>query len=275
MLLTPSLSCGAEFRRVEPDTTLPNGSKMNSYVDIEGEIQPGDFNKFREFLLNTDNLYSFLNFVLLTSPGGDVVEAMKFANLFDRGFIKVSVAVKCYSSCFIMFAGGVDRSLIGIGTLGVHRISTRELQLDIQRAKAQISPIASDVSAYLLQQGIPRVLVDKMNETPASRLFRIDHESLTDSTIAAAVRYSPIFIDTVDRACGRDPDPFPGKYIREAPRDSQTMAAIGEWVRCSNKVRLRNSYRFLLAELAMLKAGKSSVAFPDGQYERARKSIGE
>lgn len=268
LLLTSLTSSAADFHRVPPKTL--DGTTWASYVAIDGEIRAGDYDRFKEFLLDSDNLWSALTAVHLSSPGGNVVEALKFANLFERAYFKTRVFEKCYSSCFIMFAGGVDRSLEGLGELGVHRISTRELELDIQRAKSQISPLAADVSVYLIAQGMPRTVVDKMSETPASQLFRIDH-----FTWVGSMHYSPVFIDTVDKACGRNPDPFPGKYVREAPRDAQTMDAIRGWVKCEDHVRLQNAVRFLYGEVFALKRGESSIAFPSGQYQRALKSVGE
>lgn len=247
LYLAQGLSCAAEITR-SPDQPLTNGGILPSHLTLTGEIKRGDYDRFKEMLLEQENLESLVfGGIILSSPGGDVTEGLKFAKLFEHLFVKVTVVTQCYSTCFILFAGGVERSLIGTGELGLHRMSTRSAQLDIQKTKAQISPLSADVSAYLLEQGIPRVLIDKMNETPASSLFRVDHISLSGTPYASALEFSSIYIDAIEKACGHNPDPFPGKSIREAPRDSQSMAAYMEWFTVWSEnphtQRLRVSFR--------------------------------
>lgn len=246
-------------------------------VLIHGEIVHGDYEKFQLFLLTSDNLWSYLNGVVLSSPGGDVVEALKFANLFEKSYADVWViggsemAVSgCSSSCFIMYAGGVERHITA-GELGVHRISLRELQPDIQKAKVLISPLATDISTYLSQQGIPRLIIDKMNETPASDIYKIDHWTLNDMGLGQAMKYNPIFIDLVDKTCGRNPDPFPGKFTNERPAlDNHTTQLLSEWVKCKEKLKNKNRGRFLGEEVAALKIGKPTIIFPKNSVSEVK-----
>lgn len=262
-----SISFGASFSTTKLGVT--------ELVSVDGQIEPGDYKKFQSFLLNFDNLFSYVNGVTLSSPGGDVVEALKFTNLFEKSFASILVGNSCYSSCFIMYSGGAERNLFGMGELGVHRISLREFQPDIKQAKALISPLATDISSYLSQQGIPRSIIDKMNETPASDIYKIDHVSLSDMGLNQAMSYHPVFIDIVDKSCGKNPDPFPGKFINERPAlDANTQQLITKWSRCKSKLRKKNLYQFLRGELNLLKSGKQSILFAKEDRQEAIKFLG-
>lgn len=242
-------------------------------VAIVGNIVSGDFERFREFLLRPGNLHRFFDEVVLDSNGGDVVEALKFASLFERAHIRVNVVRRCYSSCFIIYAAAAQRGFTGIGEIGVHRISLRDRSADIEAAKSLVSPTARNVADYLLSQGIPRALVDKMNETPASSLYRVDHYTAERNGWTAALDSNPVVADLTEKLCGINPDPYPGKFVRDAPRDAETMARIVPWVHCVDRVLNENRVAFMNRELAAVEAGRPSVLFPKGKAREARAAV--
>lgn len=234
---------------------------VNNYgVAIQGRIEKGDYQKFRNFLHDGDNLWR-AHRVFLESPGGNVAEALMFANLFEKSFTSTYVVGTCNSACFIMWAGGVERTLIGAGSLGVHRISVSNPDADLRRIKNLVSPVARDVSAYLSDLGIPRAVIDKMNETPASSIFKIDHFNLQSSDLYKAMSYQPAYLDVVEQFCGPDPDPYAGMYIREKTRDSGTIDAIKKWADCMSDFRQQNRSRFFDAERRALVSDKPTILF--------------
>jgi hypothetical protein len=271
LLLTLSgYAQSAEFF-YEP-SSKENGSES---ISIRGEINEGDFERFKEFLLRGRNLKAFTNRVWLNSPGGNVAESIKFSDLFEK--ISASVIVgpesKCYSACFIIFAGGVDRTLAPFGELGVHRISLANLQTDLKKGKSLVLPMAKDVYGYLLDRGIPRAILDKMMETPATDIFIIDFPMLMRSGWYRAMSEQPIFFDTVEKACGRFPDPYPERSELEQPRDESTRQKMNKWADCKIGIKISNTQSFLDAEYQLLKQGKISLLFPKGMTESARRAL--
>ena len=244
-------------------------------ISIRGKIRDGDFEKFKEFLLANDHLKAFTNRVWLNSLGGNVTEALKFANLFELSSASVVVGPesKCYSACFIMFAGGVNRTLSPFGELGVHRISLARLETDLNKGKSLVVPVAKDVYTYLLDQGMPRALLDKMMETPATSIFIVDAQMLAKNGWYRTVSDQPTFFDTTEKACGKHPDPYPDKSLIEQPRDEPTKQKIGSWVRCKINLQTSNTRSFLEAEYLSLINRQTSSIFPKGTANQARKAL--
>lgn len=229
-------------------------------LSITGEIKRGDYDRFRQAALTKENIYTW-NVVYLDSPGGDVIDALKFANLFEQSFVvtKVYPDAKCYSACFLMWAGGVNRILTLRGELGVHRISLREFTADIKKSKNLISPLASDVGKYLVELGIPRALVDRMNETPASSIFKLTDRDILKNGWAVAMETQPVYFDAVEKACGKNPDPSPGDYLGDRLKDEALMGKMRAWGKCQMKIRNGNRLKFFDAELDNAEKGKPTL----------------
>ncbi|MDO8370315.1 MAG: hypothetical protein Q7T39_00150 [Polaromonas sp.] len=243
-------------------------------VRISGPIVKGDYARFREYLLDGPRFLRFSR-VWLSSPGGDVTEALKFANLFDKAFIPTWVGPMdtCASSCFIMWAGGVERTVMSTGWLGVHRITLRDSESDIQKAKGMISPLASDVSKYLAELGIPRALIDKMNETPASGIYRFDSLDINSNGWYLALNYQPIYLDLAEKTCGRFPDPYPGQTVREKPRDAETTTKIKDWTDCLQRVRVSNRGRFFREEERAAEQGRQTLLYTKEKLPSIREAF--
>lgn len=243
-------------------------------VRISGAIVKGDYSKFREYLLSDGRFLRFSR-VWLSSPGGDVTEALKFANLFDKAFIPTWVGAMdtCASSCFIMWAGGVERTLMPTGWIGVHRITLRDIEGDIQKAKGLISPLASNVSKYLSELGMPRALIDKMNETPASGIYRFDSIDVNSNGWYWALNYQPVYLDLVEKTCGQFPDPYPGLTVREKPRDPETTSKVKEWVGCLQRVRVSNRLRFFREEERAAEQGRQTLLYTKEKLPAIRKAF--
>lgn len=223
------------------------------------------------------NLSAYTIRIYLNSPGGDVIEALKFANLFEKSSASTVVGFysKCYSACFIMFAGGVSRSIYPLGELGVHRISLNKLESDIQKAKGLLSPISGDVYGYLLEQGIPRPILEKMNETPASDMFVMDVKSIQRNGWSRSISDNPVFFDATEKACGKLPDKYPEKSLLEQPRTEEEKRALTVWVSCQINLQLLNTLSFAAFELERIKAGKPSLLFPKGKVKEATLAVND
>lgn len=226
---------------------------------ISGEIRPGDAELFRRISTRDENLY--ISRVFLQSKGGDVTEALKIAHLVDRSFMTTWLAPgsECFSACFLIWAAGVQRALLPTSVLGVHRMALKDPSADVNRARNLISPMAVAIDKYLLELGMPRALVARMWETPASDMYKFDYLEARTMGWTLQIGFQPTFFDAVERVCGRQPDPWYGNTIRERPRESETMAKIADWVQCMTRVRVRNRLAFVLDDMAAFEMGKPSL----------------
>lgn len=244
-------------------------SVEDNKIFIHGTIEAGDYQRFRDFVLSDEN-FSAMQDVLLNSPGGDIIEALKFANLFHKSFARTGVVQRCYGACFIAWAGGVERNLAGVAELGIYRPPTKEIRQAIQKADGLISPAAADLGKYLGQLGIPRPLIDKINEANPTGMLTLDAIDVKSEGWYSALTYQPAYLDTAERACGKSPDPYPGEDARDKPRDPQTAAKISKWLACMNKLRLENRVLFAKKDLEALDAGKPSLLMTANRRSEAQ-----
>ncbi len=239
-------------------------------VLIRGEINRGDFDRFKRFLVEGDALKGYANQVWLSSPGGDVVEAMRFADLFDRSSATAYVAPysKCYSACVLIFAGAARRVLFPSSELGVHRLVLNSDDAAYAREKAVVIQASEDTYAYLVRQGMPQDVVTKMRETPASEIFVFDFFNTR--------RYrsldNPVFVDIIEKRCGKMP--LEGNLSpAETLLDSEKLAFLRKWVECRGQIQDSNTKDFFRIELVeFINSGKSGV-FPAGSSTKAKRAF--
>ena len=198
-------------------------------VSIEGEIEAGDFVKFSEFLDSKKKYVALSNFVMIDSPGGDVQEAMKFATFFSNNYIrtKTKFGGMCASSCFIMWSGGIHRLLETLSSLGVHRVSWTAPTTDIKLYESKVGPTYKTVEDFLRNAGIPRKIIDKMNETSPASISKIDFEWIQKEELIGAYEYRPAFLDVVEKKCGVEP-----KLIKY-----KDMEQLEKWIDCQEDMR--------------------------------------
>jgi hypothetical protein len=236
-------------------------------VVIRGEIKRGDFDRFKQFVLEEDVLQGYANQIWLNSPSGDVVEAMRFADLFDKSSATVSVGPysKCYSACVIMFAGAASRTIHPAGELGVHRLILKSDEIAYAREKALVVQASEDVYAYLIRQGISQEIVTRMRETPASEMFVFDFFDLRRLRSLD----NPAFLDIVEKRCGRMP-PEGNLSRSEIQLDGEKLASLRKWVECRSQLKSSNQQEYFRAELSeLMRSGRSNI-FPSGSVGKAR-----
>lgn len=211
-------------------------------VLIQGTIQKGDYARIIEFVRHPDNYGRFARTVYLDSPGGDVVEAVKIANLLDKSYAATHVAAgaRCYSACFILWMSGVTRHVSSGATLGVHRINVKVGETNIDQHSAYFAQIARSVENYMSGLGTPRAILDKMNATASADLFVISPRWLAEQQLLTAVSYRLGFIDAAQARCG--PEPLAaGLKTRGALDDGdQWVLRIKNWITCADELRASN-----------------------------------
>ena len=207
-------------------------------VKIEGAIEPGDYEKFLKFIRQDfDNYIAFQNKVYLNSPGGDVVEAIRISNLLKTAYSSTLVANNgyCFSSCFLIWAGGAIRMLPNDGKLGIHRITLSRNEVSVLAAEKVVGPASKSVEEYLLSTGIPRNIVDKMNETSSADIFIMDNKWLIKEGYVYSIMFPPTFIDLAQKQCG------PNVLVR-ASKNEITLGPddVKNWLLCVNEFKKKN-----------------------------------
>lgn len=196
----------------------------------------GDYTKLLQFLdKSPSNRKAFFNSIYLDSKGGDVVEAMKMASLLDKSYSNTFVLTDavCLSSCVLLWASGVSRTLQG--RLGVHRLTLARDEMSVSKTEKIVGPASQSVESYLVRMGIPRRIIDKMNETSAKDLFIIDLPWLVREDLSNAIHYRPTFIDVAEKKCGPSPVVVSMKNQTPPNRDS-----FMKWMLCVDDVREEN-----------------------------------
>ena len=216
-------------------SAAPNG------IHIDGQIVKGDARKLALLLTDSiehdDHYRLFLFGVRLNSPGGDVEEAMKIARLVEQAFTSTSVSGggSCASACFLIWAAGVERHIDSHDRLGVHRLSLAATSVDIRRAERAIAPATQSIEAFLLAAGIPRLVIQKMNETPSSDIFWVTPGWLIQEGIGIAIGERPAFLDVAEKACGINP-----YYSALRAHKELDLAEGKRWTFCGRRVRKEN-----------------------------------
>ena len=181
------LSNAAEIRL---DPLHVSGKWRLSGIAIEGNIQPGDYVKFRKIVKEGEGKGTIVH---LASRGGDLLEAMKIGRLIRRlryatfgpldfdgnkvSLIKVDKQnLTCASSCFFLLSAGIKRN----GTVvGIHRPYLPEQRYreiganDAMDANRKVKVL---VEKYLEDMNVPIRYAEEMYFTPRDKMHWLSIE---------------------------------------------------------------------------------------------------
>jgi len=162
-------------------------------ISIEGPIEKGDYEKFRGIVRNTGGQYTG---IVLASPGGDLIEAMKIGSLIRRMRFwtkapfdlyeganqLLTFGIKdvknrtCSSACFFILVAGVRR----IGSeIGIHRPylpSERYREIGADDAISAAKKIRQISQKYLIEMNVPLELIDRMFNVPSGKTEMIPYK---------------------------------------------------------------------------------------------------
>lgn len=203
-LLVSSTLYAAEIG-LEP---IEPGSDGPSRYYLRGEIEKGDSDKLRKLI--ADTLHDGAVGVLaVSSPGGDVSEARKLAELMRKYHFQVSVEGDgCYSSCFFLFAAapvrGQEMAPKGdrLAPIGVHRIYLTERAakaITMEEFRSVSESLWRETAAYLEELQVPSQIIEAVRNTASSEIH-----ILTQSEIDSMGFFSPWHREFVKARCGVD-----------------------------------------------------------------------
>ncbi|MEQ8693993.1 MAG: hypothetical protein RIC85_01530 [Gammaproteobacteria bacterium] len=176
------------------------GDEMMYDLRIVGEIQVGDFDRIAAHVIDESGACCAL---VLDSPGGDVLEAIKIGELIRDNLMNTDVDMfrQCNSACFLIWAAGVIRSASGANSFGMHRpIYDRAYfsTLSAEEAEKEYRKLDALVRSYLFRMNVPVELVDEM--------FRTSFDSPVnysgDEMVSRVGKTAPAFEEWLEAKCG-------------------------------------------------------------------------
>jgi hypothetical protein len=194
------LTITAQATSVAPIEAAPKPLTSNSgqaaqegrvvVMAIKGQISKKVLESIRNSIgsVNGDPIPAGL-IVLLDSPGGDGIAAMKIGEMLRANKAHVFVTGQCASACIFVLASGVVRGAPAY-TVGIHRgriTKTDENakileEIDIKsnpQAKALLERFEKAVPVYFAQMGMPPELFQAMQSHQYKGVYRLSNEEIT------------------------------------------------------------------------------------------------
>lgn len=152
------------------------------YISVTGEIQPGDMQQITQLVQSKEKTSEVL--FGFNSMGGSVYEAIRIgtyirSNHFNTVILDHDI---CYSSCFFSFIGGMQRTVMPEGKLGVHEIYFEEKNdSDDQSLEDYVKSLAL---IYTIKMGIDAKAINLAFQTPRQSLYIFSLKEIEDYSIA-------------------------------------------------------------------------------------------
>jgi len=201
----------------------PSGGRTARAV-LEGRIEPGDFDKFIDFVFKRENAVE----IYLASPGGNLGEALKIGMairqlnlstivpskvLTNQAFDLVAIRHNlkggktnylCASACFFVFVAGVHRKADDVGPpiLGIHKpflLDTGLKTLGNDQSMAAEKRTRMTVENYLRAMDVSAKYVAEMYSVPKGVTKWVRNEFESDFA-----GFIPKLRDWVNSKCGKD-----------------------------------------------------------------------
>ena len=146
-------------------TSSPNGYR----ILIKGEIIKGDYTKLVSILKSKNG---FPDVFKVTSPGGDVVEAIKIGKLLRDSLSFVIATKTCNSACFIIYTGASYNKL-PLTQIGIHRPKYDDHYfsgLSYDEAQKKYKELDVLVRNYLKEMYVDTSLIEQMFSTSSDNI---------------------------------------------------------------------------------------------------------
>ena len=231
-------ACGMEFSLTRQNPYIPDQLDRQVLL-MRGEIRPGDYDRLLQFA-RRNGYYLPLSDVILSSPGGDIEEALKIGRLVKQLYITVNVGAEtgyCASACFIIFASAVERDTAP-GFVGIHRpyLSRETLRsLSPHAAEAAETAALRDAEQYLRELRVPRNLVDIMFEQASTEIYWLSDDEFMHQLGRRPAWYEEFLI----ARCGFD-KAAEERYFLD-PSHQEPLAQIKAPVYCGQNLTLNEA----------------------------------
>ena len=152
-------------------------------IKLSGKIEPGDYKMVLRLLTpgTPITLWAHVYGFELDSPGGDVREAMLIADALRDIYPHIRVKGTCASSCVLLYLAGAARSVKPGSRVGIHRpFFPKEYftSLKASAAEQRYSEMEKSFREYVLHQGLPPSLYEKLLATPSTEVYWLNRDEL-------------------------------------------------------------------------------------------------
>ena len=160
-------------------------------LSATGAIDPGAAARFAQEIKARGE---YVKTISLDSPGGSVDDAIAISRLIREKNIDTTVASRalCASSCPIILAGGIRRTVETDAVVGVHQVFNGSSDRPSpEEAMSGAQATTARVSRHLDEMGITAGLWIHALETPPDRLYYLTPEEMTDFNLITPPAASP------------------------------------------------------------------------------------
>jgi hypothetical protein len=148
------------------------------HIQVTGEIVEGDADKLRKALAQMDAravVHEWGPIVFLDSRGGNVAVALEMGRLLREALAQTFVVPDqtCASSCVFVFAGGVQRTVVQNGQLGLHRPRfDYEMfgEFGKDEARKAYTAAVDNCAKFLKEMGIGETVLSVMLKIPSEKI---------------------------------------------------------------------------------------------------------
>lgn len=165
LALLALVSPGAAAMSFTAEVT-PNGFQFLSGV---GEIVPGDAERLEKLLFEG---FAEERLIVLSSPGGSLWEGVALGTAFHNWGFEVLVAEQCYSACFVAYAGGEVKDMLGPGEVGMHQFSG--VDMSTSDTQFSIGVLAERLEAF----GVAAEALTPSLQTDPDDIYVFSHDEL-------------------------------------------------------------------------------------------------
>lgn len=133
----------------------------------------------------------------VSSPGGSVNAALALGRVIRANALNVIIDEedRCDSSCAFLFVAGVNRTLIGTATIGIHRPYLASGALSRDETKRKYDLLERNVSSYLHDMGLDDRLYRQMLLIPPHKLLQLTAPELEALGVG---RSDPVHSEYID-----------------------------------------------------------------------------
>lgn len=146
---------------------------------LTGKIMPGDAGKFVAALKNARSKGDAVTIVVLNSSGGSGPDSINMAKAVREAKMATSVpaGAVCTSGCFIVFAGGIERTTETTSRLGVHVAGQKGRETEISGTHTL------EVARFMRSLDVPPAIVGKLIMTPHKEIALLSVEELRSMNV--------------------------------------------------------------------------------------------
>jgi hypothetical protein len=149
-------------------------------INIRGKIERGDYDKIITLVKKHGSIPGY---ILINSPGGDVIEAMKIGRFARKALLAFWASRECNSSCVLIYFATIRDLIDPWFSFGIHRPYFDKSYfsgLSAKEAELKYKDMENTVRQYLEDMNVPRLLVDKIFSIPSNEVEKVSEANLAD-----------------------------------------------------------------------------------------------